>query len=83
MYRGTPGHERFFRPVEAELAAMGGRPHWGKLHYRTAADLRGAYPRWDEFAAARDAVDPGAAVHQRLPADGAGFVSDRFVREAP
>jgi FAD-linked oxidoreductase len=58
MYRGTPGYERFFRGVEHELAAMEGRPHWGKLHYRTADDLRPAYPRWDEFLAARDAVDP-------------------------
>jgi FAD-linked oxidoreductase len=59
MYRGTPGYERFFRGVEKELAAMAGRPHWGKLHYRSADDLREAYPRWDEFLAARDAADPG------------------------
>jgi FAD-linked oxidoreductase len=58
MYRGTPGYERFFGAVEIELAAMAGRPHWGKLHYRRADDLRDAYPRWDEFAAVRDAVDP-------------------------
>jgi FAD-linked oxidoreductase len=58
MYRGTPGYEQFFRGVERELAAMEGRPHWGKLHYRSAADLRPAYPRWDEFLAARDAADP-------------------------
>jgi FAD-linked oxidoreductase len=58
MYRGTPGYERFFRAVEAELAAMEGRPHWGKLHYRSAADLAPAYPRWAEFQAVRDAVDP-------------------------
>jgi L-gulono-1,4-lactone dehydrogenase len=59
MYRGTPGYERFFRGVERELAAMDGRPHWGKLHYRSAEDLRPAYPRWDEFQAARDEADPG------------------------
>jgi FAD/FMN-containing dehydrogenase len=58
MYRGTPGYERFFRAVEAELAAMEWRPHWGKLHYRSAADLAPAYPRWAEFQAVRDAVDP-------------------------
>jgi FAD-linked oxidoreductase len=58
MYRGTPGYERFFRAVEGELAAMGGRPHWGKLHFRSAEDLQPAYPRWGEFQAARDAVDP-------------------------
>jgi L-gulono-1,4-lactone dehydrogenase len=58
MYRGTPGYEQFFRAVEAELSAMEGRPHWGKLHYRAAADLEPVYPRWAEFQAARDAADP-------------------------
>jgi L-gulonolactone oxidase len=58
MYRGTPRYEQFFRAVEAELSAMEGRPHWGKLHYRAAADLEPVYPRWAEFQAARDAVDP-------------------------
>jgi len=58
MYRGTPGWERFFGGVERELSAMEGRPHWGKLHFRTAEDLQPAYPRWHEFLAARDAVDP-------------------------
>ena len=35
-----------------------GRPHWGKLHTRTAADLAPAYPRWQEFQALRDRLDP-------------------------
>lgn len=58
MYRGERDYERFFRAVEKELAAMSGRPHWGKLHYRAAADLRPAYPRFDEFLAAREQADP-------------------------
>lgn len=58
MYRGTPGYQRFFGAVEQELGAMEGRPHWGKLHHRSAADLEPVYPRWAEFQAARDAVDP-------------------------
>jgi FAD-linked oxidoreductase len=58
MYRGTPGYERYFRAVEGELAPLGGRPHWGKLHYRSAADLAGAYPRWDAFQAVRRTLDP-------------------------
>jgi L-gulono-1,4-lactone dehydrogenase len=44
--------------VEAELRALRGRPHWGKMHWRTAADLRPVYPRFDEFVTTRDAVDP-------------------------
>jgi L-gulonolactone oxidase len=37
---------------------LGGRPHWGKLHRRRAADLAPSYPQWDEFAAVRDRMDP-------------------------
>src|SRR3954449_588798 len=57
MFRGEP-FERYFRAVEAEMRALGGRPHWGKMHWRTADDLRPVYPRFDEFLAVRDAVDP-------------------------
>ena len=40
------------------LRAHDGRPHWGKLHTRTAADLAPAYPRFADFVALRDRVDP-------------------------
>ena len=33
-------------------------PHWGKLHTRTAADLGPAYPRFGDFVALRDRLDP-------------------------
>ena len=36
----------------------GGRPHWGKLHGRTRADLQPVYARFDDFVAVRDRVDP-------------------------
>ncbi len=51
-------HEPYFRAVEAIAAAVGGRPHWGKLHYRDADSLRAEYPRLDEFAGLRDRLDP-------------------------
>ena len=35
-----------------------GRPHWGKLHTRTAEDLAPLYPRWSDWQAVRDRVDP-------------------------
>jgi L-gulonolactone oxidase len=35
-----------------------GRPHWGKLHFQTAATLAPRYPRWNEFISARDRLDP-------------------------
>lgn len=36
----------------------GGRPHWGKLHDRSATELAAAYPRWKDFAQVRKALDP-------------------------
>jgi L-gulonolactone oxidase len=39
----------------------GGRPHWGKRHFQTAATLALRYPAWAEFQAARDQLDPGRA----------------------
>jgi L-gulonolactone oxidase len=56
-YRGEP-FEPYFRAVETELRAMDGRPHWGKLHTLGAPTLRSRYPRFDEFVAVRDSVDP-------------------------
>ena len=48
----------FFRDAEAILAAHEGRPHWGKMHTCDAASLREVYPRFDEFLAVRDRLDP-------------------------
>lgn len=39
-------------------AAVGGRPHWGKLHPLGAAELAGLYPRFDQVAQLRRDVDP-------------------------
>ena len=35
-----------------------GRPHWGKMHTRSADYLRRAYPRFGDFVALRDEIDP-------------------------
>lgn len=51
-------HRAYFDGFEAIARDAGGRPHWGKLHGRAAADLRPAYPRFDDFLAVRDHVDP-------------------------
>jgi L-gulonolactone oxidase len=58
QFIGSP-YEPYFRAVEAVCQPLGGRPHWGKLHYRTAEDLRPVYPKFDEFVAVRDRLDPG------------------------
>ena len=55
-YREDP--TEYFAGVEAIMRAHEGRPHWGKMHTRTADDLRPAYPRFDDFLAVRDRLDP-------------------------
>ncbi|MGK5680387.1 D-arabinono-1,4-lactone oxidase [Actinoplanes sp. URMC 104] len=57
QFSGAP-YEPYFRAFEAVCRPLGGRPHWGKLHYRTAEDLRPVYPRFDDFVAVRDRLDP-------------------------
>ncbi|MCM3847144.1 FAD-binding protein [Pseudonocardia sp. DR1-2] len=57
VHSGRP-HEAYFGAVESVLSALDGRPHWGKLHTRTAEQLRPRYPRFDAFVAARDRLDP-------------------------
>ncbi|MFJ3504731.1 D-arabinono-1,4-lactone oxidase [Streptomyces sp. NPDC090135] len=57
LYRGTP-HRAYFTAVERIMTAHGGRPHWGKLHTRDAAYLSEVYPRFAEFTALRDRLDP-------------------------
>jgi L-gulono-1,4-lactone dehydrogenase len=52
--------EACFRAVEAVMDDYGGRPHWGKRHYQTAATLAGRYPGWQRFQAVRARLDPGA-----------------------
>ena len=58
QYVGMP-YEEYFRGFEQVCAPLGGRPHWGKMHFRDAASLRGAYPKFDDFLAVRDRLDPG------------------------
>jgi L-gulonolactone oxidase len=57
MYEGM-AHEPYFRAVETIMEDLGGRPHWGKRHYQTAATLRPRYPDWDRFQAIRVRLDP-------------------------
>lgn len=58
QYRGMEWRP-YFKAVEAIMDSYGGRPHWGKRHFQTAATLAGRYPRWADFQAARDELDPG------------------------
>jgi L-gulono-1,4-lactone dehydrogenase len=57
VFHASP-HEEYFRDVEAVMVAAGGRPHWGKMHTRSAQYLRQAYPKHGDFVALRDELDP-------------------------
>ena len=58
LYRGTP-YQEYFGAVEQVMTGLGGRPHWGKLHTRDRGYLSEVYPRFGEFTALRDRLDPG------------------------
>ena len=48
----------YFRTLEPILRKHGGRPHWGKLNTLSGADFKALYPRWGDFAALRQEMDP-------------------------
>jgi L-gulonolactone oxidase len=48
----------YFEAVEAIMAEHGGRPHWGKRHTLDRARLEQLYPRFGDFLAVRDRLDP-------------------------
>ncbi len=58
-------HRDYFALMEPIMRAHDGRPHWGKVHTLSADDLAPAYPRFEEFLALRDRLDP-----QRVFANG-------------
>jgi len=60
QYRGMEWRP-YFEAVEEIMSSYGGRPHWGKRHFQTAATLAPRYPAWEEFQRARDELDPGRA----------------------
>ncbi|WP_265445666.1 D-arabinono-1,4-lactone oxidase [Flexivirga meconopsidis] len=52
-------HSRYFEAFWSMLAGLDARPHWGKMHDLGAAELRSRYPKFDDFVALRDRLDPG------------------------
>ncbi|MET0736480.1 MAG: D-arabinono-1,4-lactone oxidase [Microbacterium sp.] len=48
----------YFEAAEEIMVAFGGRPHWGKMHTLDASILRERYPKFDDFVALRDRLDP-------------------------
>lgn len=57
QYAGLP-YRDYFRLFESITAAVGGRPHWGKMHTLDAERLGALYPRFADFLRLRDEVDP-------------------------
>ncbi|WP_432119848.1 D-arabinono-1,4-lactone oxidase [Streptomyces sp. bgisy032] len=57
MFQGTP-YQRYFTSTERIFVAHEGRPHWGKMHTRDAEYFSRVYPRFGEFTALRDRLDP-------------------------
>ncbi|MFF1544838.1 D-arabinono-1,4-lactone oxidase [Streptomyces sp. NPDC058291] len=58
MVKGT-AYQGYFTAAERIFTAHQGRPHWGKVHTRDAEYFAGVYPRFEEFTALRDRLDPG------------------------
>ncbi|MGC9437457.1 D-arabinono-1,4-lactone oxidase [Streptomyces sp. WG5] len=57
MVRGTP-YQAYFTAAERIFTAHEGRPHWGKIHARDAEYFSRVYPRFGEFTALRNRLDP-------------------------
>src|SRR4051812_36110125 len=51
-------YQRYFAAVERIMAAVDGRPHWGKINWLRHDRFAELYPRFDDFRAVRAAVDP-------------------------
>ncbi len=57
QFRGMPYRE-YFQKAESIFRKYQGRPHWGKINYKSALDFKELYPKWDEFNAIRKQQDP-------------------------
>lgn len=51
-------YREFFTDLEPIFRDFGGRPHWGKFHTCSRADLAARYPRFDDFCELRRQFDP-------------------------
>jgi len=51
----------YFRACEEIFLAFQGRPHWGKVNYLGGKEFAALYPKWSDWWAVRDRVDPKGA----------------------
>jgi FAD-linked oxidoreductase len=59
QYTGLP-YRGYFDVFESIVAAVAGRPHWGKLHSLDAERLGALYPRYADVRRLRAELDPEA-----------------------
>jgi len=52
------GTAAYMAKAENILRSLGGRPHWGKPFDTTKVDFASVYPKWEEFKALRQTMDP-------------------------
>ena len=57
MYKGME-YKTYFDAMESIFKKYNGRPHWGKMHTRTAKELSQLYPMWNKFQEIRTQLDP-------------------------
>jgi L-gulonolactone oxidase len=57
QYQGMP-YDAYFDAVQAIARNHSGRPHWGKIHGLRGKDFEALYPRWQDFLALRERMDP-------------------------
>ncbi len=58
VYRNQPAMIHYSKMVEAVSLKYGGRPHWGKLTHGSDRDYAKQFPKWKDFLALRQALDP-------------------------
>lgn len=51
-------YREYFEAAESIFRAVGGRPHWGKMHTLEHSDLDKLYPQLGEFTSLRSHYDP-------------------------
>ncbi|CAL1541329.1 unnamed protein product [Lymnaea stagnalis] len=51
-------HETYWNEYQSIVAKHGGRPHWAKDHNFTGTEFIKLYPKWNEFCAIREKMDP-------------------------
>ena len=57
----------YFELIEPIFWQYGGRPHWGKIHSLGARELAALYPRFADFQALRERLDPqGRMLNEHL-----------------